>query len=390
MPLFGKDRTLFKIFGLPIKANVSWLFLVALIMFSLARMGFPSEFRREGLEATPIVYWGLALLGTMGLFASLIVHEVCHSLVARRMGMPVAGITLFIFGGVSQLEDEPPTAASEFLMAVVGPISSVLIAVLAFVALLVGKRMGWSFGLLLVFRYLAFVNFVLAAFNSLPAFPLDGGRVLRSIVWGITGDLGVATQVAVSIGSVLSLGLMFLGLALMFVLQAFILGLWLLVIGFFVRQAALSNLRMVQMREYLEGETVRRFMTTDLATVPRNLNLQSFVDEMVFHHRFSYYPVVDDEGRLLGVVSARAPRQVSQLDWGTTTVRHVMTPVDESMTIHPDDDAVDALSSLRRRQESRLVVVENGRPVGIVSLRDLLGFLALKIDLEPRRRALRG
>jgi len=383
---FGRDRTLFRIFGLPIKANVSWLFLVALIMFSLAEAGFPSEFQRAGLQATPAVYWGLALLGTLGLFASLIAHEVCHSLVARSTGMPVAGITLFIFGGVSQLEDEPPTAAAEFFMAVVGPLSSMLIAIVALVLWQVGAAMGWSFGLRLVFKYLTVVNFILAAFNSLPAFPLDGGRVLRSIVWGITGDLGVATKVAVGIGSLLSLGLMFIGLGLMFLAHWFIPGLWLLVIGFFVRQAALSNLQMVQMREYLEGEVVRRFMTTDVVTVPRNLNLQNFVDELVFHHRFSYYPVVDEDGRLLGVVSARAPRQVDQLDWGTTTVERVMTPLEESMTIHPDDDAVDALGALRRRQESRLVAVEDGRPVGIVSLRDLLGFLALKIDLEPRRR----
>ena len=389
MPYFGRDRTLFKLFGLPIKANVSWLFLVALIMFSLAQGWFPFRFARAGLHATWPVYWGLALAGTVGLFASLIVHEMCHSLVARSTGTPVAGITLFIFGGVSQLEDEPPTAGTEFFMAVVGPLSSVVIGVVMFVLYRVGSGLHWSFGLLLVLNYLAFVNLILAAFNSLPAFPLDGGRVLRSIVWGITGDLQVATQVAVSIGSVLGFGLMFVGLMIMFLTPQFIMGLWMLVIGFFVRQAALSNLQMVQMREYLEGETVRRFMTTDVVTVPRDLNLQRFVDEVVFHHRFSYYPVVDEGGRLLGVVSARAPREVSQHEWGISSVGDVMKPAEESMTIGPDDDAVEALGSLRRREESRLVVVENGRPIGIVGLRDLLGFLALKIDLEPRRMSFR-
>ncbi len=196
--------------------------------------------------------------------------------------------------------------------------------------------------------YLAFINGILAAFNSLPAFPLDGGRVLRSIVWGITGDLQIATQVAVAIGSGLGFLLIFAGLGHDVLHGVFISGLWLLVIGFFVRQAALSNLQMVQMREYLEGETVRRFMTTDVVTVHRDLNLQRFVDELVFHHRFSYYPVVDDEGRLIGVASARAPRDVSQHEWGVTSVGDVMKAVDESMTIGPDDDAVEALGSLRQ------------------------------------------
>jgi Zn-dependent protease/CBS domain-containing protein len=391
MSFFGKDHTLFRLFGLPIKANVSWLFLVALIMFSLAEFWFPDQFYRAHVEGTQTTYWALALIGTVGLFASLIIHEMCHSLVARSTGMPVAGITLFIFGGVSQLQDEPPTAGAEFFMAVVGPLSSVLIGGVMFVAYLIGKHAHWGIAAESVVLYLAVINVILAAFNSLPAFPLDGGRVLRSIVWGISGDLQVATQVAVTIGSGLGFLMIFAGLALMFMVRGeFLGGLWLLVIGFFVRQAALSNLQMVQMREYLEGETVRRFMTTDVVTVHRDLNLQRFVDELVFHHRFNYYPVVDEAGALIGVVSARAPRQVGQHEWGVTSVGDVMQALDESMTIGPDDDAVEALGSLRRREESRLVVVENGRPIGIVSLRDLLSFLALKIDLEPRRVSYRG
>ncbi len=391
MPFFGRDHTLFKLFGLPIKANVSWLFLVALIMFSLGTSWFPDQYEHAGVRADEVVYWGLALAGTVALFASLIIHEMCHSLVARSTGMPVSGITLFIFGGVSQLEDEPPTAGTEFFMAVVGPLSSVLICAAMAGLYFFGLHAHWPIGVQALLGYLALINGILAAFNSLPAFPLDGGRVLRSIVWGITGDLHIATQVAVSIGSGLGFLLIFAGLGIMFMVNGgFITGLWLLVIGFFVRQAALSNLQMVQMREYLEGETVRRFMTTDVVTVHRDLNLQRFVDELVFHHRFSYYPVVDDEGRLVGVVSARAPRDVSQHEWGVTSVGDVMKAVDESMTIGPDDDAVEALGSLRSREESRLVVVEAGRPIGIVSLRDLLGFLALKIDLEPRRISYRA
>jgi Zn-dependent protease len=378
--MFGKEKTLFKLFGLPVKANVSWLFLVALILISLAEAGFPHWVG----EAPWYVHWGLAVITTVGLFASLIVHELCHSLVARKTGMPVSGITLFIFGGVSQLEDEPPDAATEFFMAVVGPLSSVIIGVIFGGVYLVLRATGVSDAAQAVVGYLSAMNFLLAAFNSLPAFPLDGGRVLRSIVWGITDSLRLATRVAVSIGSLLGFGLMLGGIAMMFLFSIWIFGLWLLVIGFFLRQAAMSNLRLVMMRRYLEGETIERFMTTDLVTVEEDMPLDTFVNEYVFHHRFSYYPVVDAEGDLKGVVSARAPREVDQDRWSDVTVDQIMQEIGEERTLPPDADAVDALSTLRRLEESRVVVVEDGKPVGILSLRDLLGFLALKVDLEPR------
>ncbi|MFW6189355.1 MAG: CBS domain-containing protein [Planctomycetota bacterium] len=392
MSFFGKDKTLFKLFGLPIKANLSWLLLVALIMVSLAEAWFPREL---GEDVTWQVHWGLAFIGTVGLFASLIAHELCHSLVARKTGMPVSGITLFVFGGVSQLEDEPPTAGSEFIMAVVGPLSSVVIGTIFLVAFFVirssaaSQQTIWATAGQALVKYLAIINFVLAAFNSLPAFPLDGGRVLRSIVWGLTDSLRLATRVAVSIGSMLGFGLMLLGI-LFFIWQPTIAGLWLVVIGFFLRHAAMQNLRLVTMREYLEGETVDRFMTTDVVTVERDAEVDAFVNDLVFHHRFTYYPVVDETGKLVGIVSARAPRELDQSEWSRATVEQIMDPVEEQKTLPPDADAVDALSLLRKLDEGRVVVVEDGEPVGILSLRDLMGFLALKIDLEPSSSRLPG
>ena len=387
MPFIGRERTLFRLFGLPIKADISWLFLVALVVVSLAYGWFPDP-ARLGPHMRWYVYWGLALAGAAGLFASLIVHEMCHSLVARKTGMPVAGITLFIFGGVSQLEDEPPTAASEFFMAVVGPLASVAIGAVCLIIRLAGSPLGWPRGLLALVGFLAFINFMLAAFNSLPAFPLDGGRVLRSILWGITQDLRLATSIAVQIGSAFGLGLIILGVFLLFRANP-VSGIWLMVIGFFLRQAAAGSLRMVIMRQHLEGDKVERFMTRDVVTVPQDMSVQEFVDGYVFRHRFSYYPVVDQSGLLVGLLSARAPRDVPRELWADTRVAAVMRPAAESVILDPGADAVDALSALRTRDEHRAVVVFNGRPVGIVSLRDLLRFLALKIDLEPRRRSAR-
>jgi len=378
MPFFGKDRTLFKIFGIPVKANPSWLFLVGLVVFTLAEGWFP---RKLG-DPSVLLRWGLAFIGAMGLFACLLVHELCHSLVARRTGMPVAGITLFIFGGVSQLQAEPPTALAEFFMAIVGPAASILLGIGFLLLWFVGRIAGWGDAVLALTQYLWLINFVLAAFNLVPAFPLDGGRVLRSVLWGVTDDLRAATNVAAKIGSFFGVGLIVLGVIL--TLQVDVLGgLWMIVIGFFLRQAAMGSLQMVAIRQQLEGETVRRFMTTDLVTVPRGMTVQEFVDDYVFHHRFSYYPVVGEDGRLLGMVSARAPRELDNEQWVERRVEELMGGLQECMTIQPDMDAVDALSLLRERDENRAVVVENGSPVGMLSLRDLLQFLAAKIDLEP-------
>ncbi|MFO7956253.1 MAG: site-2 protease family protein [Candidatus Brocadiia bacterium] len=379
MPFFGKDRTLFKIFGIPVKANLSWLFLVGLVMFTLAEGYFPQKLG----DPSVALRWGLALIGAMGLFACLLVHELCHSLVARRTGMPVGGITLFIFGGVSQLQDEPPTAPAEFFMALVGPAASIVLGIGFLVLWFVGRVAGWGDAVLALTQYLWLINFVLAAFNLMPAFPLDGGRIVRSVLWGITDDLRAATNVAANIGSFFGLGLIVLGVIL--TLQVDVLGgLWMIVIGFFLRQAAMSSLQMVVIRQQLEGETVRRFMTTDLVTVPRDISVQEFVDEYVFHHRFSYYPVVEKGGRLLGMVSARAPRELDNQEWPKRNVQDLMEDLDDCTTIHPDMDAVDALSLLREQDTNRAVVVEGSRAVGMLSLRDLLQFLAVKIDLEPR------
>jgi len=384
VPLFGREKTLFRLFGLPIKADVSWLLLVVLVMFSLANGYFPSAL---GPGADWRLRWGLAVVGTAALFASLVAHELCHSLVAQRTGMPVAGITLFIFGGVSQLEDEPPTAGSEFLMAVVGPVSSALIGCVALLVWLTGHALGWPPPALALLGYLWVVNFLLAGFNSLPAFPLDGGRVLRSIIWAITKDLRLATDVAAQIGSLFGFGFILLGGVLLLGLKGGIItGVWFIIIGFFLRQAAMSSLQMVAMRQQLEGDNVSRFMTSDVVSVPYDTDLESFVNDYVFRHRFTYYPVVDGEGRLVGLISAHAPRDVDQMQWPDTTVARLMKTDIRNILLDPDADAVDALAMLRAGDVKRIIVVRDARPVGIISLRDLLRFLALKIDLTPRGR----
>jgi len=381
MALLGRSRTLFRIFGMPVKVNLSWVFLFALVVFSLSSKNglFRTWIDDPGLSDG--FYWLLGVVGALGLFASIIAHELCHSIVARRTGMPVKGITLFIFGGVSELGDEPPTAGSELLMAIVGPLSSVAIAALFFVLWL---TLPSPVALNALFRYLWTVNVMLAAFNSLPAFPLDGGRVVRSILWAITGSMRRATAIAASLGATFGL-MMIVGGAYVALRGGVIVGIWFVFIGMFLRQAAQSSLQHTLIRRALEGESVGRFMTVDPVTVTPETSLRRFVDDYVMPNHFAIFPVVDEQQRLIGIAPARGPVQIDQAEWDARTVKDIMGHVDKETQLNADTDAVDALSRLQGESGRRLIVLSNdGRPIGILSLRDLMDFLALKIDLEPR------
>jgi len=386
MALMGRTRTLFRILGIPIKMNPSWLLLFALILFSLSSEHGLFRQWLQGEQVGAAVYWVLGLIGAAGLFASLIAHELAHSVVARYTGVPVRGITLFVFGGVSELAEEPPTAVAEFLMAVVGPLSSVLIGAMFVAAYAAGELVfSWPATVNVVLRYLGTVNFLLAVFNSLPAFPLDGGRVVRSILWGVTGSLRTATSIAARIGSAFGL-LMVIGGVLTVFAGSALGGIWFIFIGFFLRQAAAASFEQVRMRQTLSGEVVGRFMTANPVTVRPDVTLRHFVDQYVLPHHFTVFPVVDEAGRLVGTVNARDPAHVDQSEWDMATVSRLMREASPDIRVDADMDAVEALARLRGEAGRRLIVVEHDRPVGIISLRDLLDFLALKIDLGPRGR----
>ncbi len=376
----SREHTLFRLFGLPIKVSPSWFVLLTLIVVSLAVGYFPAQIGSQGPWQ---LYWGLAAVGAVGLFASLIVHEMCHSLVARATGMPVAGITLFIFGGVSQLEDEPRTPLSEFVMAIVGPLSSFLIGLGLMAAWFTGGFADWPAAVQALLKYLWIINLALAAFNSLPAFPLDGGRVLRSVVWTITQDLTLATRIAAKVGSVFGILLILLGAFIVLNSPGIPLGgIWFVIIGFFVRRAATGSVQMVLMREHLAGRTVAELMTHQPVTVPRDMSLREFVDEVVFRYRFSHYPVVDGDGRFAGLVSARAPRRVDSRRWPYVSVGQVALPPDQSLKLRPDRDAVSALSALSDPEGGPAVVLRLRMPVGVLTQGDVLDFLALSKDLR--------
>ena len=371
----GRSITLFQLLGFKVRVDFSWLFLAVLVTWSLALGAFPLWY--EGLA--PATYWAMGVAGMIGLVFSLVFHELSHSLVARRYGLPIKGITLFIFGGVAEMSDEPPSAQAEFAVAIAGPIMSFAIGGVCGIATLFGPGVGLPVEATLVIGYLALLNVLLALFNLVPAFPLDGGRMLRSALWYWKGDLRYATRVTSAIGG--GFGILLIILGVVGVLSGNVFALWYVLIGLFVRNAAQMSYQQLLLRRALEGETVERFMHRDPITVPRAISVTELVEGYVYRHHHKMFPVVDDD-RLVGCVTTRQIQQLPRDEWNRTTVGALAQSCSADNSVPPDEDAMKALSLMSKNGLSRVLVVDQERLVGILSLKDLLDFLSLKIELE--------
>jgi len=374
--MFGRSIKLFNLFGFEVRIDLSWIIIAVLVTWSLAAGLFPYLY--PGLSAQ--TYWLMGAIGAVGLFLSVILHEFCHSLVARRLGLPMKGITLFIFGGVAEMGEEPPSARVEFLMAIAGPLSSLGIAGVFYLLFVQGASAGWPLPVNGVIRYLSYINVLLAVFNLLPAFPLDGGRVLRSILWGLWNDLRRATRVSAIIGSAFGIGLIALGI-LQFIGGNFIAGLWWFLIGMFIREAAQMSYQQLLVRNALKGEPVRRFMNPNPVTAPGDITVEQLVEDYIYKYHFKMFPV-QDNGRLVGYITTRQVKEVPREKWSQVTVGELASQGSLENTISPEADAVQALALMHKTGTSRLLVMEGARLVGILTLRDLMEFLSLKVELE--------
>lgn len=378
--MITKRFRIFNLLGIPIYLDLSWFVIAVLISWSLATGVFPNQV--EGL--TPAAYWLMGIAGALGLFASILAHELGHAVVAQRFDLPMRGITLFIFGGVAEMSKEPPSAKAEFFVAIAGPIVSVLIAVGCVGAMLIGGELVPA-EVAAVVWYLGIINAVLVAFNMIPAFPLDGGRVLRSILWHWKGNLRWATRICSTLGSMF--GLLLIVLAVVNLLAGnFIGAVWQFLIGMFLRNAAQMSYQQVLIRRALEGEPVHRFMQANVVTVDPSLTVDHLVEDYVYRYHHKMFPVTEQD-RLVGCVTTRAIQQVPREQWHQTTVGQIAGRCDKENTTHPQADAMAALTQLSQSGESRMMVVENDRLVGLLSLKDLLKFIALKVELEEDRPA---
>lgn len=362
-----------KLFGIPLELSYTWFFIFAMVTLSLATYYFPSNYPLW----SPTAYWLVGLATSLLFFASVVAHELAHSLVARARGIPVRSITLFIFGGVASITREARQPGGELLMALVGPLASVVLAGL-FGALWLLTR-GVSQPLAALARYLGWINLSLALFNLIPGFPLDGGRVLRSIIWWLTGDIRQATRLASLVGQGVAALFIIVGLG-MTVTGRWANGLWLIFIGWFLENAAVRSYQQLVLRQALKGVTVAEVMSRDCVTVPAKTTLTRLVyDYLLDTGRRCFF--VADEGKLRGLLTVHNVKGVPQSRWDEVTVAQAMVPYDALKKASPRDDALDVLERMDEEDINQMPVVEEGRLVGLVGRDRLLHFVRTRLEL---------
>ena len=391
----GSGFRIGRIAGITIRIDWSWVIILLLITWNLS-----AAFTDYRPEWTPGERWGLALIAALLFFVSLLAHEMAHSLMARARGVPVRNITLFLFGGVSNIQREPDTPQGEFVMAILGPVTSLVLGGLllllagAFAGPIAGgmAQPGNVIGQLsplatLVF-WLGSINVVLGIFNLTPAFPLDGGRVLRSIFWAATDNLRRATRWASWIGQGIAWLMILGGIAMVFGVTipffgtGLIGGLWLAFIGWFLSNAASQSYRQVVINDMLEDVPVSRLMRRDPPVCSPDVTVSRMVQDCIVGSDDYGFPVVNEAGDLVGMVTLQDVRGVPRREWEGTLVGQIMTPTEDLIVVHSNEDASDALNQLLQRDIRQIPVMEDGSMVGLVRRRDIIRWLQLSSPEE--------
>jgi Zn-dependent protease/CBS domain-containing protein len=364
-----------RIAGIDIGIHYTWILIFVLISWSLAVGYFPVDYPGWA----PWLYWVTSVVAALLLFVSVLIHELAHSLVAKSRGLPVKSITLFLLGGVSNLETEPEKPGVEFAVAIVGPLASVAIAgvfwaVDYFNLIQVGAARA-------IAGYLVTINILLAAFNILPGFPLDGGRVLRSIIWGATNDLKKATNIAATVGQVFGWIMIALGVVLALT-GNLISGIWLAFIGWFLNGAAEASRRELEMRSLWLNVRVSNVMNDKPETIEPGAPVEKLVNEIYVRRGLRSAPVVDD-GRLQGIVTLADIKKIPMSEWRNTSVSSVMTR-QPLKTVKPDDNMSTAVQLMAQFSIDQLPVVVDDRIVGMLGRADIIRYVQVHHELGKR------
>ncbi|WP_300549176.1 site-2 protease family protein [Roseovarius sp.] len=380
--MFSRAVKIFTLQGFDIRLDPSWLLIATLITWTLSRQYFPQVV--EGQPET--TYLLMALFAMLAFFGSLILHELAHSVVARFYGVKIKSITLFLFGGVAELEAEPEEASVEFWVALAGPAMSVALAAMFWFLARVGQFAGLGAPITEVLSYLGLINLVLALFNLVPAFPLDGGRVLRAYLWHRSGDVLSATKIAANSGSTFAYVLMALGLLLLFGGQTAS-GLWQIFIGIFLLLAARSGYEQQLMKTSLRGKTVQSLMSKNPVTCHPDITLSMLVNRIMLVQRSSFVPVVED-GVLLGIVDSHVLSLIDQENWSNTKVGDVFIATDTNNCVPPDMPVQDLLNRITATGQRKYLVAVGHTLLGVVTLSDLLGYINLFNTLHTKERTI--
>ena len=362
--------------GIPVRIHYTLWLVFILIAWSLAYGYMPRQY--PGLSA--VTYWAIGIASAVILFVSVLIHELSHSYIAKKNGLPIARITLFFFGGVSEMTEEPQDPRLEVRMAAAGPLMSFVIAGVLGALWYVFTFAKAPVGLTATLGYGALINAVLGAFNLLPAFPLDGGRVFRGTLWKRSGNLVRSTRNATRVSEVFSLLMMFGGFAAI-IFGDFVDGLWIVVLGWFIRSGAETSLKQTIMGEALAGVMVGDIMTRNVLTIPPNMTVQQLITDYFLVQPHGGYPVTQD-GQILGLVTLQNVRSIPKDERNTETARQVMLPSDPKITVKPTISALDAMHKMARERLGRLLVTDNGRLLGIVTRGDLMRSIQMRQELS--------
>lgn len=367
-----------RIFGVEIGLHYSWIIIALLITLSLA-----GHFRITQPDWTANVIWTTAIITGLLFFTSILVHELSHALVAKSAGLPVRSITLFALGGVAHIEKDAGTPKVEFWMGIVGPITS---TVIGFACLGIAWALGWTPAVtpptppLAMLVWLGYINIILAIFNMVPGFPLDGGRVLRSIVWWVTGDAHRSTRIAATVGQLVALALIAFGI-LSFFGGAGVGGIWLAFIGWFLLEAARASAAQVEIIAGLQGVRVGDIMSRDCLTVDSQADLQTFTEDYLLRTGRRCF-VIKENGHIVGLVTPHEVKEVERQRWPQVTVRQIMRPLHQLRTVKPTTPVTEALETMGREDINQLPVVSDGRLEGVISRSHIFQLLQARTELQ--------
>ncbi|MCC6543913.1 MAG: site-2 protease family protein [Nitrospirae bacterium] len=373
--MFTSGFKIFRVLGIPIYINYTWFIVFSLVVYTLAVSYFPYL----GPYYEPSVRWIMAFIAAILLFSSILLHELSHSYVAQRQGIKIKSITLFVFGGIAQMVGESRSPGGEMKIAAAGPALSLFISGIFWTIVFVFKRGMATSPVLAISYFLAYTNMILAVFNLIPGFPLDGGRMLRAFIWKRSNNLNKATLITSRIGKGFALLLIVGGL--WNILQGvFISGLWMIFVGMFLQQAADQGYRQTVLNRTLSSVKIRDIMVSPAIVVNNDVTLDHIVNDFFFRYRYNSFPVVSGDV-LAGIISFHDIKLVEKEKWPYTIVQDIMHKEINAFTISPESGALEALDKMIDTHSGRLVVTENGHIAGMISQRDIMHMLKMKADL---------
>ncbi|OGD33630.1 hypothetical protein A2V94_02055 [Candidatus Atribacteria bacterium RBG_16_35_8] len=374
--MFRSSIKLFKVFGIEVRLDYSWFIIFALFAYYFGFIYFPSIF--PGLNTGLLAL--ITIITVILVFISLLIHEMSHSLVARKRGTNVERITLYMFGGMSQIEKEPETPFSEFIMAIAGPAASFVIAAIFWIIWFFSRNVALISEPV---RYLAIINVVLGIFNMLPGYPLDGGRVLRSILWKTTGNLQRATFIASTVGRTIGFLIIAVGIFFIFI-GNFLNGLWFAFIGWFLQSSAQMGYRQLIFESSIKGIKVKDVMNENIVDVTKNTTIQDLVDEYFMKYRFGRFPVIENEKtkKLVGIISLHEVKGIPKEEWTEVIVGDIVNRISENSKVDAKMEISDAIKKMGKNDLGYLVVMTGDKLKGIITKSDVMRFIKIRSEFH--------